>query len=201
MSFNIANLVLQAHGNNRKLWNYKSTADTLATIKASGYFGQDSTTGQQAALMLSANDLIHCEGSDGLANLRVDTISGNTVTTESGFGESKVTSTGIQNLQTSGGKFIIAPFDGFIGRVKAVTNGEVNNTTTITVKNAAGAVAVTLTLDQSGQGAGEVYEGTATANNTVTEGDAIQVNWDGATDVALHATEEDIHLDVEFLPG
>lgn len=200
MAFGISNLALIGHANGHLHYHYKSTADTLATIRASGYFGQDSTTGQQAAAMLTAGDSIAAEGTDGFQVLRVDTVSGNTVTTEVGFGESQVVSVPIMTLSTSGGVYVPAPFDGVIGRVKAVTNGEVDNVTTITIHNAAGATAATIALDQSGQGAGEVYETSASSNNTVSEGDAVQVTWDGGVSAALQATEVDVVVTIEFVP-
>ena len=202
MAFNIANLVLQSHGNNKKVYRYDTTADTLATVKASGYFGKDSTTGQQCSDMLDAGDMIMVSATDGFKVLRVDTISSTTVTTEDGFGETAWLGAPIVTLSTSGGLYIPAPFDGVVGRIKAVTNGEVDTTTVITAS--IGGTAITggsLTLDQSGQGAGEVYETASTGANTVTEGQAVQVTWDGAATAALHAVELDVYVMLEFVPN
>jgi len=201
MAFDISNLSLIAHGAGRKVYQYTTTADTLATIKASGYFGQDSTTGQQAAAMLAANDLILTQGTDGFQALRVDTVSGNTVTTEVGYGETQWVGQNINTLSTSGGLYFAAPFDGVVGRIKLVTNGEIDTTTVVTAKIGGTAITGgTLTLDQSGQGAGEVYQATCTAGNAVTEGQAVQVTWDGAVSGALQATENDCYVMLEFVP-
>ncbi len=200
MSFNIANLALQTYANDRGIYFYVTT-DTLATVKASAYFGQDSTTGQQSSDMLNANDLILVQASDGHVILRVDTVSGNTVTTEMSVGESQWMTISILDLSTQGGFYLAAPFDGVVGRVKLTTNGEVDTTTVVTLKLAGVLITgLSISLDQSGQGAGEVYEAASTALNTVSEGTAVQVSWDGATTAKLHAIEADVMVQVEFLP-
>lgn len=202
MAFDIANLTLMAHGNGRNVYYYSTTADTIATILASGYFGQDSASGQQSSDMLSAGDLIIVSGSDGLMNLRVDTVSGTTVTTEVGAGEAQWLQVSIATLTSSGGQYVPAPFDGVVRRVKAVTNGEIDTTTVLTVLN--GGVAMTggtISLDQSGQGAGEVYSTVCTAGNSVSENDAVQVTWDGAATLAVDAAEADVTVYLEFVPA
>src|SRR3990167_4324650 len=89
MAFNIANLALHSHAAGRKKYSYTTTADTLATVMASGYFGKDATTGQDSSDMLAADDIIDVVATDGQMRLRVDTVSGTTVTTEVGAGEAQ----------------------------------------------------------------------------------------------------------------
>lgn len=203
MAFNIANLDLIGHGAGHRVWAYKSTADTLATIRASGYFGQDSTTGQQSSAMLAAGDKILVTGSDGEQMLRVDTISGNTVTTEVGAGEAQVFGIQIMNLQTSGSIYFPAPFDGKVGRVKAAINGDLaNGTTEIAVQ--IGSVGVTggnLQINNSGGTAGDVYQNTATGANSFTEGEALRVTWTGGVGAELTTTESDAYVTIELIPA
>lgn len=202
MSFDISNLALISYANGRGTYTYKSTADSLATILASGYFGQDSTTGQQASDMLNAGDVILCEGTDGNMILRVDTVSGTTVTTEAGMGESQVLTVAIQDLQTAGGLYVAAPFDGVVRRTKLVTNGELPNADTVTFSISGTTITgASLTLDESGEPAGAVYESVATGNNAVSEGDAVKIEWTGSgSGSELQANEADATVQIEFVP-
>ncbi len=202
MSFNIANLALQSYAGDRGIYSYTSSADTLATILASGYFGQDSTTGQQSSDMLNVDDVILCQGSDGNAILRVDTVSSNTVTTEQGFGETQWVAVSIQDIQTSGAFFVPAPFDGVVRRTKLATNGELPNADTVTLS--IGGTTITgasLSLDMSGDPAGAVYESVATADNAVSEGSAVKVAWTGSgTAAEIQTNEADAVVMIEFVP-
>lgn len=200
MAFDISTLSLIAHGNNLKVYTYTSS-DSKATIMASGYFGKDASSGQQSSNMLDAGDIVMVEASDGHFNARVDTISGTTVTMEMGAGETQWLTVPIMNIATSGSVFIPAPFDGALGRMKIATNGETLDVGEVHV-NLAGVLVtgLSISLDQSGQGAGEVYSTVATGANTVSEGDAIQVQWDGGASSQMHATEVDCIVAIEVLP-
>lgn len=204
MSFDISKLHCVDNNGQRNIYTYDANGagDSLATVLASGYFGQDSSTGQEASNMLQVGDEIRVQATDGFAVLRVDTISGTTVTTEMGFGESKVLTMPIMDLSASGGNWLAAPFDGLVRRIKLVTNGEVDTTTVVTVKKSGtGLTGGSISIDQSGQGAGEVYETTATGGNDFAEGDAIEVSWDGGATAQAHATEPDAMLQVEYVPN
>jgi len=202
VAFNIANLSLLSYANGRGVYEYSSTADTLATILASGYFGQDATTGQQSSDMLNVDDVILAQGTDGNTILRVDTVSGTTVTTEVGFGETQWISVAIQDLQTQGGVFVPAPFDGVVRRTKLVTNGPLPNVDTVTFTISGTTITgASLSLDMSGDDAGAVYEGSATANNAVSEGDAVKASWNGSGSAAeLQTNEADAVILIEFVP-
>jgi hypothetical protein len=203
MAYDISNLALIAHGNNNKVYRYTTTADTLATVLASGYFGKDSTTLQQSSDMLDAGDILFVSASDGLANLRVDSVSGTTVTTEMGSGETQWIVTDIENLFVAAAKYVAAPFDGVIRRAKVITNGEVQ-TTIGAIRVLKGGTLVTglsFSIDQSGQGAGEVYQSVATGANTVSEGDAVQIAWDKMGDAEINANEADACVMIEFVPA
>jgi hypothetical protein len=203
MAYDISNLALIAHGNNSKIYRYTSSADTMATILASGYFGRDATSLQESSDMLDAGDKIMVQDSAGAEQtLRVDTISGTTVTTEMAEGGTWV-SVAIENLFVAGASFTIAPFDGVIGRAKLVTNGEVQTTTGAVRVLLAGTLVTGLSfsIDQSGQGAGEVYQSQATGANTVSEGAAIQVSWDKMGDAEIQANEADALVMIEVIPA
>jgi len=204
MAYDISNLALVAHGNNRKVYSYTSGADTMATIMASGYFGKDSTTNQQSSDMLDAGDIIMVQDSAGAnQTLRVDAVTDTTVTTELGAGESQWLVTDIENLFVAAAKFVAAPFDGVIGRAKVITNGEVQTTvgTIRILKSGTLVTGLSFAIDQSGQGAGEVYQSQATGANTVSEGNAVQIAWDKMGDAEINANEADATVMIEFLPA
>lgn len=58
MALVTTDLVLMAHGANFKSYVYESTADTLATIEASGYF-------DSMAVQFRTNDILTVTGTDG----------------------------------------------------------------------------------------------------------------------------------------
>lgn len=203
MAFNIANLALQAHANGKNRFRYDTTADTLATILASGYFGKDSTTGQQSSDMLAAGDIIEVSASDGFAVLRVDAVSGTTVTTEFGPGESTWITATIMNANTANNLYVAAPFDGNIRRVKAIQQGEITTTSLEMVLRIAGTQVTgsRIVFNNSGSGAGQVYETVATGANAVTEGQAVQIEWAGGAGAELLSTEADMLVLIEFTPA
>jgi len=84
-----------------------------------------------------------------------------------------------------------------------ITNGEVQ-TTVGAIRVLKGGTLVTglsFSIDQSGQGAGEVYQSTATGANTVSEGDAVQIAWDKMGDAEINANEADACVMIEFVPA
>lgn len=75
MAFTLKNLENHAgSGAGRKLWSYETT-DNRATVTASGYFNE-------AALLLSANDLIYVVSSDVNFQAVVAAVTAGVVTTE-----------------------------------------------------------------------------------------------------------------------
>lgn len=73
MAYASAGLVLWAHGNDRKLFQYNSSADTLATIAAAGYFANTANANRMAV-----GDLIYAVGSDNAAWLKVTVVAATT---------------------------------------------------------------------------------------------------------------------------
>jgi hypothetical protein len=83
MAFQSGNLALieGANSNAGRLWTYKYTTDSLATISASAYFSTaDTVTGQVAAdLGLLDEDVINIQGSDGIDTIVVNITSAGVV--------------------------------------------------------------------------------------------------------------------------
>jgi len=76
MAYANGSLVLWAHGNDKKLFRYDSSTDTLATINTAGYFNNSDDN-----LRMAVGDLIMVVASDATATLKVDSISSGAVTT------------------------------------------------------------------------------------------------------------------------
>lgn len=191
MAFVNADLALISSVNGFGLYVYKSDTDTRATVTASGYFNNTDDD-----LNLAADDRIMVIGDQGFYTLRVDTVSAGVVTTEMA-GEPMWLSGVIDDVSTAASIWMVAPFDGVIGRFKTVLGGA------ITVADAAvgielAGVDVTgcqLTIAFTGSAAGDVDQGEATAANVVSEGDAIEVDTDGGS-----TTAQKLYCFVEIMP-
>ena len=79
MALVLGDLIRMGTSQNRSFWAYRSTGDTLGTIKGSGYFNG-------AADLLAVGDWIFAQGSASAQPLIVDTNSGGTVTTDAADG-------------------------------------------------------------------------------------------------------------------
>lgn len=73
MAYAASGLVLWAHGNDRKLFQYNSSADTLATIAVAGYFANVANLNRMAV-----GDLIYAVGSDQSAWFKVTVVAATT---------------------------------------------------------------------------------------------------------------------------
>ena len=73
MAFTNANLLL-LRGGNRNQYYYDAGSDTMATILAAGYFDN-----VDDVIALQADDLMHCECTDGNMVIRVSAVTANTV--------------------------------------------------------------------------------------------------------------------------
>jgi len=89
MAFVNSDLVLLAHGNDKKLFYYSSTSDSLATIYAAGYFNNTDDD-----IRMSAGDMLSVKGSDGVATLEVTAVSSGSVSTREIGGGNSVINTG-----------------------------------------------------------------------------------------------------------
>lgn len=194
MAFDSANLSLLAYGNGFGLYHYSTTADDIAAVLASGYMNNSDDN-----LNLAVGDALYVRATDGQMILRVDTVSAaGVVDTEVGHGESQWATVRITDVSTAGSVWIVAPFDGFIRRLKSVLDGAITTADAAVGIELAG-VDVTggqLTIAASGSAAGTVDETVATAANAVAEGDAVEIDTDGGSTVARALT-----CMVEFVPA
>ena len=195
MAINTANLTLLADGNGFHLYYYDGGTDTLATIMASDYFNNEDDD-----LNLGADDQIMVKAADGFQTIRVDTVTAATgvVTTEMGAGESQLVTALLANVSSASSVFIAAPFDGKIRRFKTVLQGAIT-TGDAAVGLEIGGTDVTggqVTIANSGSAAGDVDETEATAANTVTEGQAVEIDTDGGSTNAVG-----LLCMVEFVPA
>lgn len=88
----------------------------------------------------------------------------------------------ITDVCTAGSHWVVAPLAGTISKIYSVIDGAIGTADTALSFKIAG-VAVTngdITITQSGSAAGDVNSATPTANNTVTDGQAIEIITDGA---------------------
>lgn len=84
MAFDKSNMVLWSDGNNKKLYHYNSSDDTLATIKGAGYFNTYSD-------QLAVDDIVVIQGSDGFAIQRASAVSSGSVTMANLSGQATLT--------------------------------------------------------------------------------------------------------------
>jgi hypothetical protein len=180
-------------------FSYK-TADSLATVQASGYFN-DLTT------MLEVGDKIHVEVVDSVATttsvsdsgiLVVASNASNVVDTYDAIQGGKVTLTSyLADISTAGQIYVVSPIAGSIKTIYSAINGAIATAdATLTAK--IGGTAVTggaITVTQSGSAAGDVDSATPSALNTVTAGQAIEIETDGASTNTV-----EVMLTIEITP-
>lgn len=153
---------------------YKSDTDDRAAVMASGYFNNIDDLQNFAA-----DDTIMVIGDEGGYSIRVDTVVAGVITTEMGPGEGVWLSGVIADISTQAGSelFMVAPFDGRIGRIKTVLEGVITvGDAVVTVEiNTVAVTGLTVTIANSGSAIGDVDTAEATALNAVVEGDWIEV--------------------------
>ena len=87
----------------------------------------------------------------------------------------------IADVSTAGQVYVAVPDDGKIIKVMSALNGAISGADAdLTVKTAQG-TAGTITIAQSGSAAGDVDTVEPSANNYVKEGEAIEIETDGAS--------------------
>lgn len=173
-------------------YTYKSDTDTRATVMASGYF--NNTDDLQN---LAADDLIFVVGDQGGYVLRVDTVSAAGVVTTDLAGTAIWITAELTDVSTGSSTWLAAPCDGIISRIKTILHGAIITADAL-VGIELGGVDVTggqVTIATAGSAAGDVDESAATALNTVTEGDAIEIDTNGASGNAISVT-----VMIEILP-
>jgi hypothetical protein len=87
----------------------------------------------------------------------------------------------IEDISTAGQVYVAVPDDGKVIKVFSALNGAIaTGDATLTVKTAQGS-AGTITVTQSGSAAGDVDTVEPTSNNSVVEGETIEIETDGAS--------------------
>lgn len=96
----------------------------------------------------------------------------------------------IDNLNPAGTAYIACPENGDLVKVYSVIDDSFSGADTnisFTI-NAVGVTNGTITITQSGSAAGDVDNSTPTANNSLSAGDFIQIDWDGLASSAVACT-------------
>lgn len=143
MAFDTADLVLLAHGNDKKLFYHdaNNSSDSLATVVASGYYNNNDDD-----IRMVAGDLIFVKASDATAMLEVTSVSSGSVSTqiadqsavaahESASTSANLSAVGISQLEATGGATytLDAPFAGAIKYlIRTSTSGSAINVDTAT---------------------------------------------------------------------
>lgn len=111
-------------------------------------------------------------------------IFGGSVETEAGQSLKKfVLTTQIEDISTAGQTYVVSPFAGTITKIYSVLNGAISGANSILTPKIGG-TAITdgaITVAFSGSAAGDVDSSTPSALNTVTAGQAIEIETDGGS--------------------
>ncbi len=185
MAFIASDMALIAHGNNKRLYFYVSTGDTLATITASDYFlgyYNDLDVGDVIVIQDSANTV---------TTRRVSASSVSTVTVAA-MDDQKVYLTGrIADVSSAGQVYLVSPIAGTVTQIRAVIAAAVTTAdATLTGKIAGSAITGgTVTVAYSGSAPGSTFvDAGITAANSVTAGQNIEVETDGGSTTASECT-------------
>lgn len=189
MAFLIANLSpvggQSSRGKAPQIYSYE-TADTSATVNTAGYFNDVSDK-------LEVDDIILANCSTGgtteLLAFRVLSNASGVVDVNDGFnmsssgGNDIVLNTIIDDVSTAGQVFVASPVAGTIKSITSVLNGAIGTADAV-LTSKIGGTAVTggaITITQSGSATGDVDSATPSALNTVTAGQAIEIETNGAS--------------------
>lgn len=190
MTFAIANFQpiggQSKRGKSPQHFAYRTT-DALTTIDGAGYFND-------VAEMLSVGDVIHVSIADsadtptsvtGAGTFIVASSSAGVVDTYDALkGNNIVTLNAyLADISTAGQIYVVSPVAGTIQKIYSTINGAIATAdATLTPKIAGTAVTDgAITVAYSGSAAGDVDSSTPSAANTVTAGQAIEVETDGAS--------------------
>lgn len=92
-------------------------------------------------------------------------------------------------LGTAGQVYVVTPYGGTVSKVYSVIAGALATADEVlTVKDGSGNSMGTITIAQSGSAAGDVDSLTPSSNNTVSVGDAIEIETDGGNSNAVVCT-------------
>ena len=181
MAFDVNGLDINSGGakGSVNIHTYKSAADTLATITASGYFDDFATA-------IQSNDLMYAQGSDANGWFVLTNTSG--VITSTAAGESATYLTArITDVSTAETVWTPCPVAGVITKIYSVIAGTIATAPAV-LTTSIGGVGITdgvISITDSGSAAGDVDVVTPTALNVVAVGDALSVVTSGASTNAI----------------
>lgn len=95
----------------------------------------------------------------------------------------------IADISTAGQVYVVSPVAGTVSKIYSVINGAIA-TADVTLTSKLGGTAITdgaITVTQAGSAAGDVDSCTPTAQNSVAEGGAIEIETDGASTNTVEA--------------
>ncbi len=171
---------------------YIENDDTFPTVVTSGYFNNSDDDQNMAA-----DDVIEVRGDKGFYKLRVDTVSGGTVTTEMAEATMWFHFPVLDISTSSSPFFFCAPYDGLINRTKCILQAAIDADSVIGLELAnTDVTGGDCTMVASGSAAGDVSVGQATAANAVSEGTAIEITLDGG-----NSDPDDAVFMVEIIPA
>lgn len=161
------------------------TTDSIATCDTSGYF-------DDVANMLSVGDVIDVVVVDSVTAPTAVTATGRliiksnasgVVDTYDGMQPDVVLTAYIADVSTAGQIYVVSPVAGAVKKIYTALNGAIGTADAV-ITPKIGGNAITngaITIAYSGSAAGDVDSSTPTAANTVTAGQAIEIETDGAS--------------------
>ena len=171
MAFDVTGLDINSGGakGSVNIHSYKSSADTLATITASGYFDSFATT-------LQSNDLMYARGSDD-AGWFVLTNTSNVITADAAGGSKYYLTARITDISSAETVWTPVPTAGKVTKIMSVIAGTIATAPSVlTCKiNAVAITTGAITVTDTASAAGDTDTVTPTGANTVAAGDALSV--------------------------
>ena len=184
MTFSASEMVLMAHGNNKKIYHYTSSGDALATIVADDYFLTFSD-------QLDAGDVIFIEDSASVVTARRVSASSSSTVTVAALDDQKIyLAVTIADISTADQVYIAAPVAGLVSKVYSVIDAAISvaDATLTTKINGSAITGGAITVAYASSAAGDVDSVTPTAANSVSAGDALEVETDGGSTDASKVT-------------
>lgn len=177
MAFDVNGLDINSGGakGGVNIHTYKSSADTLATITASGYFSTFGTA-------IQSNDLLYAQGSDA-SGMFVLTNTSNVITATAYRGDKVYLQGRIADISTAETIYFVSPVAGKVTSIRSVISAAIT-VADATLTSKIGTTAITggaITVATAGSAAGTVDSATPTAANTVAAGDYLTIATDGGS--------------------
>ena len=193
MAFNTANFYNVYSGPpGFGMYIYKSDSDDRDTVTTSGYFDNEDDL-----INLGADDIIHVTGNAGGYQLRVDTVSSGTTTTELA-GSPAYLAIHHADASAATSTWAVMPFDGTITKMWTVLHSVITQADTTFGIELGGTNATSddktdgnadiILIESSGDAAGDVDVGNVDGANTATANSAIEITCGGEGSVTAIVT-------------